>query len=189
VSATNWNDLRKDIARRIDSAVDVLRKEFGGLRTGRASTSLLDPVIVDAYGQAMPLSQCGTVGVPEPRMLTVQVWDRGLLKAVEKAIRDAGLGLNPSSDGQLIRVPIPPLNEERRRELQKIAGKYGEQARVSVRNVRRDGMDGLKKMAKDGHISEDEVKKYEKDMQTLTDETIKKIDETLAHKEKEIMQI
>lgn len=189
MSATNWNDLRKDIARRMDSAVDVLRKEFGGLRTGRASTSLLDPVIVDAYGQAMPLSQCGTVGVPEPRMLTVQVWDRGLLKAVEKAIRDAGLGLNPSSDGQLIRVPIPPLNEERRRELQKIAGKYGEQARVSVRNVRRDGMDGLKKMAKDGHISEDEVKKYEKDMQTLTDETIKKIDETLAHKEKEIMQI
>jgi ribosome recycling factor len=181
--------LRKDIARRMDSAVEVLKKEFGGLRTGRASTSLLDPVVVDAYGQTMPLSQCGSVGVPEPRMLTVQVWDRGLTKAVEKAIRDAGLGLNPSSDGQVIRVPIPPLNEERRRELQKIAGKYGEQARVSVRNVRRDGMDGLKKMAKDGHISEDEVKKHEKDMQTLTDETIKRIDETLAHKEKEIMQI
>lgn len=189
MSATNWNDLRKDIARRMESAVDVLKKEFGGLRTGRASTSLLDPVVVDAYGQTMPLSQCGSVGVPEPRMLTVQVWDRGLIKAVEKAIRDAGLGLNPSSDGQVIRVPIPPLNEERRRELQKIAGKYGEQARVSVRNVRRDGMDGLKKMAKDGHISEDEVKKHEKDMQALTDETIKKIDETLAHKEKEIMQI
>lgn len=189
MSVTNWNDLRKDIARRMESAVDVLKKEFGGLRTGRASTSLLDPVMVDAYGQALPLSQCGTVGVPEPRMLTVQVWDRGLLKAVDKAIRDAGLGLNPSSDGQIIRVPIPPLNEERRREIQKIAGKYAEQARVSVRNVRRDGMDGLKKMAKDGHISEDEVKKHEKDMQTLTDETIKKIDETLAHKEKEIMQI
>lgn len=189
MSVTNWNDLRKDISRRMESAVEVLKKEFGGLRTGRASTSLLDPVTVDAYGQALPLSQCGTVGVPEPRMLTVQVWDRGLLKAVDKAIRDAGLGLNPSSDGQIIRVPIPPLNEERRREIQKIAGKYAEQARVSVRNVRRDGMDGLKKMAKDGHISEDEVKKHEKEMQTLTDETIKKIDETLAHKEKEIMQI
>ncbi len=189
MSVTNWNELRKDIQRRMDSAVDVLKKEFSGLRSGRASTSLLEPVVVEAYGSAMPLSQCGTVGVPEPRMLTVQVWDKGLVKAVEKAIRDAGLGLNPAADGQLVRVPIPPLNEERRKELQKVAGKYAEQARVSVRNVRRDGMDGLKKLAKDGHISEDETHKHEKDIQSLTDETIKKIDESLAHKEKEIMQV
>jgi len=186
---TNWNDLKKDLHRRMDSAAEVLRKEFSGLRSGRASTSLLDPVMVDAYGSVMPLSQCGTVGVPEPRMLTVQVWDKGLIKSVEKAIRDSGLGLNPSTDGQLVRVPIPALNEERRREMQKIAGKYAEQARVSVRNVRRDGMDALKKLAKDGHISEDEIKKHEKDVQTITDDTIKKIDESLAHKEKEIMQV
>jgi ribosome recycling factor len=173
----------------MESAVDVLKKEFSGLRSGRASTSLLEPVVVEAYGSAMPLSQCGTVGVPEPRMLTVQVWDKGLIKAVEKAIRDAGLGLNPSTDGQLVRVPIPALNEERRKELQKIAGKYAEQARISVRNVRRDGMDSLKKLAKDGHISEDEIHKYEKDVQVQTDDTIKKIDEALAHKEKEIMQV
>jgi len=173
----------------MDSAVEVLRKEFSGLRSGRASTSLLDPVMVDAYGSSMPLSQCGTVGVPEPRMLTVQVWDKGMIKSVEKAIRDAGLGLNPSVDGQLVRVPIPALNEERRREMQKIAGKYGEQARVSVRNVRRDGMDALKKLAKDGHISEDEIKKHEKEVQAITDETIKKIDDSLANKEKEIMQV
>ena len=181
--------MRKDVARRMDSAVEVLKKEFGGLRTGRASASLLDPVMVEAYGQTMPLSQCGNVSVPEPRMLTVSVWDKGQVKAVEKAIRDAGLGLNPMADGLTVRVPIPPLNEERRKELQKIAGKYGEQAKVSVRNVRRDGMDSLKKLAKDGDISEDEVKKHEKELQTLTDDTIKKIDEALAHKEKEILQV
>jgi ribosome recycling factor len=186
---TTWSDLRKDIGRRMDSAVEVLKKEFSGLRSGRASTNLLDPVVVEAYGQTMPLSQCGTVGVPEPRMLTVQVWDKGLVKAVEKAIANAGLGLNPQADGQLIRVPIPPLNEERRKELQKVAGKYAEQARVSVRNVRRDGMDNLKKMEKDGHISEDEIKKFEKDVQALTDETIKKIDDLLISKEKEIIQV
>jgi ribosome recycling factor len=185
----NWNDLKKDVQRRMDSAVDVLKKEFSGLRSGRASTSLLEPVMVEAYGNVMPLTQCGTVGVPEPRMLTVQVWDKGMLKAVEKAIRDAGLGLNPSTDGQLVRVPIPPLNEERRRELQKIASKYAEHARVSVRNVRRDGMDTLKKLGKDGHISEDETKKHEKELQSVTDDTIKKIDEAVAHKEKEIMQV
>jgi ribosome recycling factor len=189
VSAASWNDLRKDVARRMDSAVEVLKKEFAGLRTGRASASLLDPVIVEAYGQSMPLSQCGNVGVPEPRMLTVSVWDKGLVKAVEKAIRDSGLGLNPAADGQTVRVPIPPLNEERRKELQKVASKYGEQARVSVRNVRRDGMDGLKKLSKDGDVSEDDIKKHEKELQVLTDDTIKKIDETLAHKEKEIMQV
>jgi ribosome recycling factor len=146
-------------------------------------------VTVEAYGQHMPLTQCATVGVPEPRMLTVQVWDKGQVKAVEKAIRDSGLGLNPQTEGQMIRVPIPPLNEERRKELQKVAGKYTEQARVAVRNVRRDGMDSLKKLEKDGHISEDEIKKHEKEIQALTDETIKKIDDALASKEKEILQV
>ncbi|MBC7907888.1 MAG: ribosome recycling factor [Rhodospirillaceae bacterium] len=189
MAVTSWNDLKKDVAHRMDNTVEVLKKEFSGLRTGRAVASLLDPVMVEAYGQHMPLSQCATVGVPEPRMLTVQVWDKGQLKAVEKAIRDSGLGLNPMADGQMIRVPIPPLNEERRKELQKVAGKYAEQARVAVRNVRRDGMDTLKKLEKDGHISEDEIKKHEKEVQGLTDETIKKIDDTLSNKEKDIMQV
>ncbi len=181
--------MKTDLRRRMDSAVDVLKKEFAGLRTGRASASLLEPVVVEAYGQTMPITQCGTIGVPEARMLTVQVWDKGLVKAVEKSIRDANLGLNPQADGQLVRVPIPALNEERRKELQKVAGKYSEQARISVRNVRRDGMDGLKKLEKDGHISEDEIKKHEKEIQVMTDEEIKKIDEALHHKEKEIMQV
>jgi ribosome recycling factor len=185
----SWNELKADLRRRMDSAVEVLKKEFSGLRTGRAASSLLEPVVVEAYGQSMPITQCGTIGVPEARMLTVQVWDKGLVKAVEKAIRDANLGLNPQSDGQLVRVPIPALNEERRKELQKVAGKYAEQARVSVRNVRRDGMDSLKKLEKDGHISEDEIKKHEKEVQVMTDEEIKKIDEAVSHKEKEIMQV
>jgi len=189
VAVTSWTDLKKDLTHRMENTVDFLKKEFAGLRTGRASASLLEPVVVEAYGQAMPLTQCGTIGVPEPRMLTVQVWDKGLVKAVEKSIRDAGLGLNPQADGQTVRVPIPPLNEERRKELQKVAGKYAEQARVAIRNVRRDGMDHLKKLEKDGHISEDEIKKHEKEVQGLTDETIKKLDEVLAHKEKEIMQV
>ena len=173
----------------MDNTVEVLKKEFTGLRTGRAHASLLEPVTVEAYGQHMPLTQCATIGVPEPRMLTVQVWDKGQVKAVEKAIRESGLGLNPQTEGQMIRVPIPPLNEERRKELQKVAGKYAEQARVAVRNVRRDGMDSLKKLEKDGHVSEDEIKKHEKEIQALTDETIKKIDETLSGKEKEILQV
>ncbi|HLO77047.1 MAG TPA: ribosome recycling factor [Magnetospirillum sp.] len=173
----------------MENTVEVLKKEFTGLRTGRAHASLLEPVVVEAYGQTMPLTQCATVGVPEPRMLTVQVWDKGQVKAVEKAIRESGLGLNPQTEGQMIRVPIPPLNEERRKELQKVAGKYAEQARVAVRNVRRDGMDGLKKLEKDGHISEDEIKKHEKEIQALTDETVKRIDDTLANKEKEILQV
>lgn len=189
MSVTNYVELRSDIKRRMDSAVEVLKKEFGGLRTGRASTSLLDPVMVDAYGSSMPLNQVGNIGVPEPRMITVQVWDKAMVKAVEKAIRDAGLGLNPQADGQTVRVPIPPLNEERRIELQKVAGKYSEQARVSVRNVRRDGMDALKKLEKDGVISQDEQRQHEKEMQSITDETIKRIDEALAHKEKEIIQV
>ena len=177
------------LEKRMTGALDALKKEFSGLRTGRASASLLEPVHVDAYGSSLPLTQVGTISVPEPRMLTVQVWDKALVSHVDKAIREAGLGLNPMADGQLVRVPIPPLNEERRKELQKVAGKYAEQARVAVRNVRRDGMDSLKKLEKDGHVSEDEIKKHEKEIQALTDETIKKIDETLSGKEKEILQV
>jgi ribosome recycling factor len=182
-------DVTKDLRRRMDGALEVLRKEFAGLRTGRASPNLLDPVIVEAYGNSMPLSQCGTVNVPEPRMLSVQVWDRGLVKAVEKAIRDAGLGLNPQTEGQTVRVPIPDLNEERRRELTKIASKYAEQAKVSVRNVRRDGIDVLKRLEKDGEITQDQQRKTEKDVQALTDDFIKKIDDAFAQKDKEILQV
>src|SRR5258708_1447574 len=179
----------KDLRRRMDGALDVLRKEFAGLRTGRASASMLDPVTVEAYGNPMPLTQVGTVSVPEPRMIIVQVWDRGNVKATEKAIREAGLGLNPQTDGQTIRVPIPDLNEERRRELTKVAAKYAELARVSVRNVRRDGMDLLKKQEKDHQISQDQHRKLDKDVQALTDETIKKVDGLLAQKDKEILQV
>ena len=174
---------------KMDSAVEVLKKEFGGLRTGRASTSLLDKISVDAYGSAMPLNQVGTVGVPEPRLLTVQVWDGGLVKSVEKAIRDAGLGLNPQPDGQLIRVPVPELSQERRQELAKIASKFAEQARVAVRNVRREAMDSLKKEKTDGKLSEDAHKMQSDKVQKLTDDTIKKIDEAFANKEKEITHV
>ncbi len=183
------DSLLKDLRRRMDGAVEVLRKEFGGLRTGRASASLLEPVVVEAYGNTMPLNQVGTVSVPEPRLIIVQVWDRGNVKAAEKAIREAGLGLNPQTEGQTIRVPIPDLNEERRKELTKVAAKYAEQARVSVRNVRRDGMDLLKKQEKDHKISQDQHRKLDKDIQTLTDETIKKVDTLLAQKDKEILQV
>ena len=189
MSVTSYADLKSDLKRRMESAVEVLKKEFSGLRTGRASSSLLDPVMVEAYGSSTPLNQVGNVNVPEPRMITVQVWDKGLVKSVEKAIRDAGLGLNPQADGQSVRVPIPPLNQERRVELQKVAGKYSEHARVSVRNVRRDGMDSLKKLEKDGHISQDEQRSFEKEIQVITDDTIKRIDEALANKEKEIMVV
>ncbi|HET6222496.1 MAG TPA: ribosome recycling factor [Dongiaceae bacterium] len=173
----------------MDGALEALRREFAGLRTGRASTHLLDSVVVKAYGSEMPLAQVGTVNVPEPRMITVQVWDRGLVSAVEKAIRDGGLGLNPASDGQLVRVPLPELSQERRTELSKIAHKYAEQARVAVRNVRRDGMEGLKKLEKDHKISEDEHRKRSDEVQKLTDQHIKLIDDALAQKEKEIMQV
>ena len=178
-----------DLRRRMDGAIEALRREFAGLRTGRASISLLEPINVDAYGASMPLNQVGTIGVPEPRMITVQVWDRSLAQAAERAIRDSGLGLNPASDGQLIRVPIPPLSEERRVELSKIAGKYAEQARVAVRNVRRDGMETLKKMEKDGELSKDEHHIWAEEIQEMTDVHIKHVDETLAHKEAEIMQV
>jgi len=181
--------LTKELQRRMDGALDALKREFGGLRTGRAATSLLEPITVEAYGAVTPLNQVGTVGVPEPRMLTVQVWDRKLVGAVEKAIREAGLGLNPSNDGNLVRVPIPPLSEERRQELTKVAAKYAEQARVAVRNVRRDGMEQLKRLEKENEISEDEHRRKADEVQKLTDEHIKLIDETLAHKETEIMQV
>ena len=180
---------KKDIQRRMDGALEVLHREFSGLRTGRASTSLLDPITIDAYGQQMPMNQVGTVGVPEPRMLTVQVWDKGFVSSVEKAIRDSDLGLNPASDGQLVRIPIPPLNEERRVEITKIAGKYAEETRIAVRNVRRHAMDELKKAEKDGDISQDEHHDYDGETQVLTDEYIKKIDDALHHKEEEIMQV
>lgn len=178
-----------EFARRMDGAVDALRKEFGGLRTGRASASLLDPIMVQAYGSSMPLNQVGTVSVPEPRMITVQVWDKSQVSAVEKSIRDAGLGLNPAADGQLVRVPIPELSQERRQELTKVAHKYAEQARVAVRNIRRDAMDFLKKQEKDKHISEDELHGLSDRVQKMTDEHIKRVDDTLAGKEKEILQV
>lgn len=182
------NDL-EDIKRRMDGALDALKREFAGLRTGRASAGLLDPIKVEAYGQTMPLNQVGTVGVPEPRLLTVQVWDKSMVGKVERAIRDSDLGLNPSSDGTMVRVPIPELSEDRRRELSKIAGRYAEQAKVAVRNVRRDGMDLLKRREKDGEISQDEQKKTSDQIQKLTDEHIKLIDEAADAKEKEIMQV
>jgi len=181
--------LLKDLQRRMDGAIEALRKEFGGLRTGRASASLLEPVLVNAYGNMMPLPQLASINVPEPRMISVQVWDRGLAKAVDKAIREAGLGLNPQTEGQTIRVPIPELNAERRRELTKVAAKYAEDARVAVRNVRRDGIEALRRLEKDSEISQDEQRKVQSDIQHLTDDHIKRIDETLAQKDKEILQI
>ncbi len=179
----------KDIKRRMDGAIGVLRSEFGGLRAGRASTSLLEPVQVDAYGARMAMSQVGTISAPEPRLLTVQVWDNGLVTSVEKAIRESDLGLNPQTEGQVIRVPIPELDEERRQELVKVAHKYAEQARVAVRNVRRDGMESLKKMEKDGDISKDEHRAWSDDIQKMTDSHVSGIDEALQHKEQEILQV
>ena len=178
-----------DLDRRMDGAVEALRRELVGLRAGRASASLLEPVVVEAYGADMPLNQVGTISVPESRMLSVQVWDKGLVKAVEKAIRDSGLGLNPAAEGQTVRVPIPALTEERRIEFTKVAGKYAEDARIAVRNVRRHAMDELKRGEKDGDISQDAHRDYAQEVQTLTDQYIKKIDEALAHKEEEIMQV
>ncbi len=182
-------NLMSDLESRMGKVHETLRKEFSGLRAGRATTSLLDPVMVDVYGSMMPLNQVGTIGAPEPRMLTVQIWDKSNAKAVEKAIRDANLGLNPQSDGNLIRIPIPTLTEERRQELVKVAAKYAEQARIAVRNIRRDGMDDIKKAEKDGDLSEDEQKVWSTKIQTLTDTYIKKIDESLEHKEKDITQV
>jgi ribosome recycling factor len=179
----------EDLNKRMRGAVQTLKQEFSGLRTGRASVSLLEPVQVDAYGSNMPITQVGTVNAPEPRMLTVQVWDRGLVIAVDKAIRGAGLGLNPQVDGQLLRIPIPPLTEDRRKELSKIAAKYSESARIAVRNIRRDGMEHLKKLEKEHQMSEDEHKKMSDKVQQATDSHIKEIDEAYTAKEKEIMQV
>ena len=183
------NELMNELKRRMDGALEALRREFAGLRTGRASAHLLDTVVVKAYGGEMPLNQVGTVNVPEPRMITVQVWARGLGTPVEKAIREANLGVNPQSDGQLVRIPIPELSQERRQELTKIAHKYAEQGRVAVRNVRRHGMEMLKKMEKDRKISEDEHRRHNEEVQKLTDDHIHKVDDALAQKEKEILQV
>ena len=178
-----------DVKRRMQGALDVLMGEFGGLRTGRASSALLEPIMVDAYGSSMPMNQVGTVNVTDSRMISVQVWDQGLVASVEKAIRDSGLGLNPSKEGNSVRVPIPQLSEERRIELTKIAHKYCEQGRVAVRNIRRDGMDKLKRQEKDGEISKDEQRAWGDDLQKLTDGFTKEIDEALASKETEIMKV
>ncbi|HLG49700.1 MAG TPA: ribosome recycling factor [Reyranella sp.] len=179
----------KELEKRMNSALEALKKEFTGLRTGRASVNLLDPVQVDAYGQRMPLNQVGTVSAPEPRLLTVSVWDKSLVTPTAKAIRDAGLGLNPAPDGQLIRIPIPELTTERRNELAKLAHKYAEQGRVAVRNVRRDGMEALKKAEKDHKISQDEHRQKSDEVQKLTDRYVKLVDDALAHKEKEIKTV
>lgn len=183
------NNLKQDLTRRMDGALETLRREFAGLRTGRASPGLLEPVRVHAYGSEVPLNQVGNTAVPEARMLTVQVWDRSLVGAVEKAIRDAGLGLNPASDGQLVRVPIPQLTTERRNELVKLAHKYAEGTRVSVRGVRRDGMEQVKTYEKKHEIGEDVAKVWHDEVQKLTDQYIKRVDEFLADKEKDIRQV
>lgn len=178
-----------DLQRRMQGALQSLKHEFGGLRTGRASASLLDPVNVLAYGSSMPLNQVATVSVPEPRMISVQVWDKGMVSAVDKAIRDSNLGLSPTVEGQVLRIRIPELNEQRRKELVKVAHKYAEEARVAVRHVRRDGLDALKKALKDKAISEDDEKRHETEVQKATDKFIGEVDQALAAKEKEIMQV
>ena len=177
-----------DLKRRMDGAMANLRTEFASLRTGRASASMLEPVQVDAYGQMTPINQVGTVNVPEPRMVTINVWDKGLVGKVEKAIRESGLGINPQLNGTIIMLPIPELNEERRRELTKVAAQYAESARVAIRNVRRDGMDQVKKAKADG-LSEDDQKFWESEVQDLTDKYIKKVDAALETKQEEIMQV
>ena len=178
---------KADLERRMQGAVDSLKSDLSGLRTGRANVGLLDPIQVEVYGAMMPLNQVATVSAPEPRMLTVQVWDRSNMTPVEKAIRQAGLGLNPMVDGQMLRLPIPDLTQERRKELAKLAGQYAEKARVAVRNVRRDGMESLKEDEKKKDISEDERKRSEDDVQKLTDQYVKLVDEAAAAKEKEIL--
>ena len=181
--------LKDDLTRRMDGAMDTLRREFAGLRTGRAHTGLLEPVKVIAYGQEMPLSQVGTIGAPEARMLTVQVWDKSMVSAVEKAIRESGLGLNPSADGMMVRIPIPLLTTERRAELAKTANKYAEGTKIAVRGVRRDGMEQIKGFEKKHEIGEDLAKTWSEDVQKLTDQYVKKVDENLADKERDIRQV
>ena len=183
------NELKEDLTRRMDSALETLRRDFAGLRSGRASPALLEPVRVEAYGGEVPITQVGTIAVPEARMITVQVWDRTLVGAVERAIRDAGLGLNPASDGQIVRVPIPLLTAERRVELAKAAGRYAENCKISIRGVRRDGMDQTKGFEKKGEIAEDDVKDWSDVIQKLTDSYVRRIDENLAEKDREIKQV
>ena len=179
----------QDFTRRMDVSINSLKGEFSGLRTGRASASLLDPVVIEVYGSKMPLNQLATVSTPDPRTISVQVWDKSQVEIIDKAIREAGLGLNPNMDGQLIRIPIPELNSERREELCKVASKYAENARIAVRNVRRDGMDTLKKLEKSSDISQDDQKNYGNDIQNITDSSIKEIDEVLQKKTAEIMNV
>ena len=189
MATADLNTLKQDLSRRMDGALETLRRDFSGLRTGRAHPGLLEPVKVIAYGTEMPLNQVGTIGTPEPRMLTVQVWDKSMTSAVEKAIRDSGLGLNPAADGMLIRVPIPQLTTERRNELAKLAHKYAEGAKIAVRGVRRDGMEQIKAHEKKHEIGEDLAKNWSEDVQKLTDQFIKKVDEALTDKEKDIRQV
>ena len=176
------------LQRRMDGAMNALRTEFASLRTGRASASILEPIQVDAYGQMTPINQLGTINVPEPRMVVINVWDKGMISKVEKAIRESGIGINPITDGPLIRLPIPELNEERRRELSKVAGSYAENAKVAIRNVRRDGMDQIKK-AKAAGMAEDDQKMYADEVQELTDKAIAAVDKALESKQAEIMQV
>ena len=178
-----------DVRRRMQGAINALKHDLGSLRTGRASPNLLDPLQIEAYGQSMPIGQVATVSVPEPRLLSVSVWDRSMVHAVEKAIRDSDLGLNPLTEGQTIRLRIPEMNEQRRKEMVKVAHKYTEEARIAVRHVRRDGIDLLKKMKKDGVLGEDEERRQEEQVQKATDQSIGEIDQILAGKEKEIMQV
>ena len=185
----DFSEVKNNAKTRMNKTLETLKNDFGSLRAGRAHVSLLDGIMVEAYGSMTPLTQVGTISVPDARTLSVSVWDRGLAKQVEKAIMESDLGLNPSSDGQLIRIPIPPLSEERRKELTKVAGKYAEGAKVAVRNIRRDVLDDIKKMKKDNEISEDEEKRFENEIQKLTDEATKKVDEMLAQKEKDILQV
>jgi ribosome recycling factor len=178
-----------DIKRRMQASIQSYRGDLASLRTGRASSSVLDPIQVDAYGAMMPLSQVATVTVPEPRMISISVWDRSMVSAVEKAIRDSDLGFNPNTEGQTIRIHVPEMNEQRRKEMVKVGHKYAEEARVAVRHVRRDGMDRLKKLEKDGHVSKDDLERYSEQVQKATDAAIVEIDQALAAKEKEIMQV
>ena len=178
-----------DVSRRMDASVVSLSNDFSGLRAGRASTTMLDPVIVDAYGSKMPLNQLSNVSAPESRLLTVTVWDAGLCEAVEKAIRDSGLGLNPQAEGSVIRIPIPDLSEERRKEMVKVAGKYAEASRIAIRNIRRDAIEAVRKAEKEGGMSEDERHGLENKIQKLTDSHISKVDDMLAQKEKDILSV
>lgn len=186
---SDFNEIKQDTETRMEKTLETLKGDFGGLRAGRAHASLLDNIMVEAYGSPTPIAQVGTISVPDARTLSISVWDKGLAKSVEKALRESDLGLNPVSDGQLIRIPIPPLSEERRKELVKIAGKYAEQNKIAIRNIRRDALDEIKKLKKDNLISEDDEKRFNNEIQKLTDDSIKKIDDLLSQKEKDILQV